>query len=341
MGKIGVFYISGQAIHASIGWHFPRICNILAGMSVKVENKKEKNSREKILVYGVTGLVGSKIWDLLHNKFKIIAPPHRQLDIFNKRLVSSHLEDVSPDQIIYAAGITKVDEAQSNPKKAFYLNEEIVTFIVKRAAKRKIPFHYLSTDAVFDGIKTRAPYKEGDKTNPISVYGKSKLLGEIATLSASSNNTVIRSEMIYTSYFLSKKDFARVAYESLKKKEQFEGIIDQVITPTFVDDLVKSLSLILQKKAKGIYHVASIDSTTNYGFLLKLANIFNFDKDLISKVHFDEFFAGKVAKRAKYCWLDTSKFQRDFKNHPLKSINKSLHEFKKQMEKVPSFPVDI
>ncbi|OGD88347.1 hypothetical protein A3D81_01180 [Candidatus Curtissbacteria bacterium RIFCSPHIGHO2_02_FULL_40_17] len=305
------------------------------------ESTKSQPQKQKILVYGSTGLVGTKIIQLLSDKFRIVAPPHYQLNLVNKKKISSHLKDVLPDQIIYAAGLTKVDSAQANPKKAFYLNYQIVDFIASQASKLKVPFHYLSTDAVFNGTKTNAPYREDDKPNPISVYGESKLKGEIATLSASSRNSVIRTELIYTSYFPHKKDFARVAYESLKRKEMFDGIIDQVITPTFVDDIVYSISLIFEKKAKGIYHVASTDATTNYGFLIKLAKIFNFDETLIRKVKFDDFFAGKIAKRAKYCWLDTAKFQKEFKDHPLRRIKNSLLDFKKQLSKVELLPIDL
>lgn len=305
------------------------------------ESTKIFSQKQKILVYGSTGLVGGKIIQLIRNKFKIIAPPHHLLDLKDKKTIVNHLKDILPNQIVYAAGLTKVDDAQANPKMAYYLNYQIPAYIATKAAKLEIPFHYLSTDAVFDGRKTKAPYKESDKPNPISVYGQSKLKGEIATLSASSRNSVIRTELVYSSYFPYKKDFARVAYESLKRNEKFEGIIDQVITPTFVDDLVNSLSMVLETKARGIYHVASTDSTTNFGFLLKLANIFNFDENLIVKVEFNDFFKVKVARRAKYCWLDTTKFQKVFKNHPLKKIHKSLLEFKKQISKVESLPIDL
>ena len=202
------------------------------------ESTRMQSQKQKVLVYGSTGLVGAKIIQLLSGKFKLIAPPHHQLDLDNKKIIASHLKDVLPDHIIYAAGLTKVDEAEINPKKAFYLNYQIVGFIAKQATKLKIPFHYISTDAVFNGKKSKAPYRETDKPDPISVYGRSKLKGEIATLSASPINSVIRTELLYTSYFPHKKDFARVAYESLRRKEKFAGIVDQIITPTFVDDLV-------------------------------------------------------------------------------------------------------
>ena len=305
------------------------------------ESTKISSQKQKILVYGSTGLVGGKIIKLIRNKFKIIAPPHHLLDLKDKKTIVSHLKDVIPGQIIYAAGLTRVDDAQANPKLAYYLNHQIPAYIAAKAAKLKIPFHYLSTDAVFDGEKSKAPYKETDKPNPISVYGDSKLKGELATLAASPKNSIIRTELIYAEYFPHKKDFARVAYESLKRNESFAGIIDQVITPTFVDDLVYAIVKILEKRATGIYHVASTNSMTNYQFLISLAKIFRLNKNLIKQVEFNEFFAGKTAKRARYCWLDTAKFRKKFRNHPLKSIDVSLKEFKKQISKVEALPIDL
>jgi len=305
------------------------------------ESTKKSFQKQKVLLYGSTGLAGAKILQLLRYKFKIVATPHYQLDLNSKKTILSHLEDVLPNQIIYAAGLTKVDEAEANPIKAFNLNHQIPMFITKHAAKLKIPFHYLSTDAVFNGEKTESPYKETDNPNPISVYGRSKLKGEIAALSASGLNSVIRTELLYTSYYPHKKDFARVAYESLKRQEKFAGVINQVITPTFIDDLVYAVSIILEKKATGIYHIASTDFTTNYGFLLKLAGVFNLNKNLIEKVSFEEFFVGKRAKRARNCWLDTQKFRKKFKNHGLREIDASLEDFKKQLFKVESLPIDL
>lgn len=305
------------------------------------ESTKISVQKQKILVYGSTGLVGGKIIQLIRNKYKIIAPPHHLLDLKDKKIIHSHLKDILPDQIVYSAGLTKVDDAQLNPKLAYYLNHLIPAYIATRAAKLKIPFHYLSSDAVFNGEKSNAPYKETDKPSPISVYGDSKLKGEIATLSASDKNSVIRTELIYAAYFPHKKDFARVAYESLKRGESFEGIVDQTITPTFVDDLVFAIAKILEKRATGIYHVASTDSTTNYKFLVSLAEIFRLNKHLIKKIEFEEFFAGKAAKRARYCWLDTTKFQNKVNSRILKKIKTSLKEFKRQILKVDSLPIDL
>ena len=298
-------------------------------------------SRQTVLVYGITGMTGQRVRDLLKEKFKIVGPPHSHLDLINKKAVQKNIEDVSPDLILYLAGITKVDEAQSNKKLAFLLNSEAVNYAAQKAAKLNIPFYYISTDAVFDGkLKNRA-YTEKDKTNPISIYGKSKLAGEKAVLSLSAKNAVIRTIMIYSPYFEHKKDFARFAYESLKYKKQFSGIVDQLINPTYVDDLVNAIAAILQKRAKGIYHVAAKDFTTNYEFLRKIAKAFKFNDRLITRTTFEDFFKDKEAPRQQYSRLSTDKFRKEFGNKILHNVDEGIKAFKRQVLKLEEPPVDI
>lgn len=303
-------------------------------------SRRKSVSKQKIVLYGVTGMLGTRFFQLPPQQFKIIAPPHSHLDLTDRKKVLEHLSDIRPDRIVYAAGITKVDYAQNHPKESFLLNHEIPAFIAERSANMKIPLTYISTDAVFNGQSTKS-YKENDKTDPLSVYGKSKLKGENAVLSSSSGNTVVRTIMIYSSNFSSKKDFARTALESLKNNLPFEGIVDQFVNPTFVDDIVKAIEALIKKEAKGIYHVAARDFTTNYGFVEKIADLFKLNKSLISKVTFDEFFKGKPAPRARYCVLSTTKFQKEFGNGIIHSIDQSLRLFKNQLQKVEPLPIDV
>lgn len=313
---------------------------ILVHMS-KTQVPDSTKAKDKILVYGITGMLGSRIHNLLSDKFKIIGPPHSLLNLTKKNQVIKNINDVIPNQIIFAAGITKVDYAQLHPQETFKLNTRVVEYIATRARKMGIPVHYISTDAVFDGKNCQRPYQENDRTNPRSVYGKSKLEGEQIVLNSSKNNSVIRTIMIYSANFPHRKDFARTAYESLKNKIPFAGIVDQKINPTFVDNLVFAISKILESKASGVYHIASTDSLTNYQFLVKVARVFNLDKKFIIKTRFEDFFKDKPAPRSKCSTLDTSKFIRKFGEGILKSNNQNLIEFKKQIGKLQNSPIDI
>lgn len=306
-----------------------------------MSNIQSVNQRQKILVYGITGMVGSKIKQQIGAEFKVIGPPHSHLDLSKRREVKKNILDVKPDQILYCAGITKVDYAQSHSKEAYLLNCGVVESITKIAKNLNVPFHYISTDAVFDGKNYKRAYRENDQTNPVSTYGKSKLKGEQITLSSSRSNSVIRTIMVYCPNFAHKKDFARVAFETLKKGEEFAAIENQVVNPTFIDDLVSGIGKILEKRAKGIYHLAACDYTTNYGFVEKIAKKFKFRKGLIKKESFEQFFKDKDAPRTKYCWLDTTKFQKEFGENILHTIDQNIAEFKKQLRIASAQPLDF
>lgn len=304
-------------------------------------SKQKAANGQKVVLYGVTGLAGSRIWQLLGSNFRIISPPHSHLNLADIASVTKHINDTNPDQIVYAAGLTKVDIAEKNPKLAYFLNEKIPAKIAKVAANSNIPFIYMSTDAIFDGRQYDRPYRETDKPNPLSVYGKSKLAGEEAILTLSKNNVVARTIMLYSANHTQKKDFARLAHEALKNKESFTAIADQIINPTFVDDFAMALGIILRKRAKGVYHIAATDSTTNLGFVKKIAKVFNLNKNLITKAYFDEFFKDKPAPRTKCCWLDTTKFRKDFGVGILRTIDASLKDFKNKIEKIEAQPINL
>lgn len=313
---------------------------ILAHMS-RQKPKGIQKPVTKILLYGATGMLGTRFRELAGDKFKIVGPPHSHLDLFNKRDVVNNLKDVMPDKVVYVAGITRIDYAQQNPKETFKLNHEVIDFISKECAKLNIPVYYISTDAVFDGIQSSRPFKETDKPKSISTYGKSKLAGERSVLGASPKNAVIRTIMIYSGNFPHRKDFARAAYESLKNKIPFAGIVDQTVNPTFVDDIVKATFVLLRNNAHGIYHVAATDHLTNFEFVKKIARAFNFNEKYILKTTFAEFFGGRIAPRAQYSALDSSKFRKQFGEGLLKSTNKEIAEFKKQINGLVSSPIDV
>ncbi len=285
-----------------------------------------------ILLYGGSGLVGSRINEMLGEEFKIVAPLHKDVDVTDKTQVKKNIHKVKPDYIIYAAGLVKVDKAEENPKEAFLLNSEAISYICDFAKNMGVPVCYFSTDAVFDGKQNERPYTETDKPNPESIYGKSKQVGELAVLEASNSNLVLRIIMVYSSNFPKKKDFPRVVVEALKNKEKLAGITDQVVNPIYVDTVVRALKTLLAKGATGIYHLGATDYVSNFEFAQQIARTFDLDAGLIYRISFDEFFKGKLAKRGQYCWLDTSKFIKEFGRGVLHSTDEELILFKKMLK---------
>ena len=244
--------------------------------------------KEKLLIFGASGLVGSRAKELLNKSFEIIAPKHEDVDIENFRVVEDFINKIKPKQILYTAGFTKYDEAPIKAKKSMLLNSGSVLFITHVASKLIIPFHYLSTEVVFDGTKKK-PYKETDIPNPQSYIGITKRFGEMATLNGSKNNSVLRLIICYSPFFSKKIDLARLVVDKLRKKGVITVTDNQEINPIYVDHLISAIEMVIVKHASGIYHLGATDYITPYIFANKIAKIFNFNSSLIKKISFEVF----------------------------------------------------
>ena len=286
----------------------------------------------KVLVFGGSGLVGSRIRHLLEVKYQIFAPSRLQVDVGNKKQIEQIINKLKPNYIIYATGLSSLDQAEQHPKLAYLLNAKEPAFIAKFAAFIGTPILYFSTDAVFDGSKSNAPYLETDKANPLSEYGNSKLLGEQMVMNASKRNCIARVIMVYSPEITKRKRFVQIALETLKKGEKFYGVLDQVVNPIYVDDIVSSIDLLIESGSYGIYHLGARDYVTNYEFVKKLAKAFNLNEDLVTGITLKEFSKEKCAPRNKFCWLETSKFRKKFGEKILHSVDEGIHLFKKNLD---------
>ncbi len=288
----------------------------------------------KILALGGSGLVGSRFIELYGSRFDIVSPTHDELDILNANELSNWVKDSLAQVVINFTGFTNVDEAEKekdNPSgMAYKLNVLAVGNLAKICAENQIHFIHLSTDYVFDGTKNE-PYVETDKPNPVNWYGRTKRLGEEEILSINMDYTLVRPEMPYSSKFLKKSDIARTFLKMLQDGKEINGVSDQKITPIYVDDLVNALAKIVEKKPKGIYHIASTDYTTPYDLAVMIADKFNLDKSKIKPVPFADYNQTRPAKRPQNSYLDTTKFQTEFGTGILKTVTESVDEFKSKL----------
>lgn len=280
-----------------------------------------------MLLFGGSGLLGTKIKELLSKNFAIAAPFRSKVNLEVRADVEKIIEEINPDVIVYAAGVTNVDWAEKNREYSMKINKDAISWIVKRAAFNQIPVIYFSTDAVFKGDKSESPYKETDTISPINYYGFTKAKGEDCVLSVSEKNLVIRLINLYTSFFSGKPDFARNILDKLSRKERCFGIVDQLFNPTFSNDAVRGLSDAIDKKISGILHLGATDYLTNYNFTQEIAYKFGYAKSAISPITLSDFFKGKRAKRAKYTWLDVAKAQKIFGQNLLHTNNQNLEIF--------------
>lgn len=293
----------------------------------------------KIVIFGGSGLVGSRFIELNENNLEIVAPLANEVDILDKDKVQSFLErQDSCDAVVNFAAFTNVERAENQKEdergicyKVNAVGPKNIAEICKDLNKHLVQ---ISTEYIFDGSKADSAYKEDDKPNPINWYGQTKYFGEKFVLESSCSSTIVRISMPFSAFYGLKKDIARFFLDQLKQGNVINAVEDQNITPTYVYDISGSLSVILERKAKGIYHVCSKNSTTPFEFAKLIAKTFGLDETLIKPVSFKEYNKDKVAKLLKNSWLDSGKFTQEFGGESLHLIEESVSLFKDNVDKM-------
>ncbi len=289
-----------------------------------------------ILLLGGSGQIGSEFVKLLKNRYNLLAPTHQQLDVTDKSEIAAYIKTNKPDQIVYSIGFTSIDQAPTHVSEAFNLNVLGVLNTTSIAAAENIPVHYLSTEVVFNGYQVEHPYKEDDKPDPLSLNAKLKRMGELVTLDASLHNSVIRLIICYSAFYQRKPDLARLAVKNLSEGKTFTSTKDQEINPIYVNHLVRALSLIIDNRASGIYHVGAKDYTTPADFCRKIAKTLGLDPKLIQDTEFSEFSNTRPEPRPQHEWLDVSKFLNDFGQDALFTVDEGVQAFKDDYLRITS-----
>jgi len=246
----------------------------------------------KIAVTGSTGLVGSRIVELLNRDFEFI--PVRQedgIDITDKNKLWQTLKEIDFDLFLHLAAYTNVDAAETNKNLAYQINvrgTQNIFDIVKEKNKKII---YISTGFVFDG--TSPPYDENSIPHPLSYYAKTKYEGEKIIDGA---GMIIRIEYPYRQSFSMKNDFVHTILSFLKQNKPIKMVEDTLITPTYIDDIAYGIKYLLNNYSPEIYHLVGANSLSPYESGLAIINAFKLDKNLIRRTTADEYFQGKAPR---------------------------------------------
>lgn len=228
-----------------------------------------------ILVTGSNGQLGSEIRELSseYTGLNFFFTDVDTLDICDKVALNTYVKNNNINLIINCAAYTAVDKAEDDVE----LCEKINTFAVKNIAEvakeNKLKVIHVSTDYVFDGT-AHVPYTEDCKTNPTSVYGKTKLAGEKALLSTNKKSIIIRTAWLYSAYG---NNFVKTMLRLGKEKDSLNVIFDQVGTPTYARDLAKTILYITDNTSvntdffqPGIYHFSNEGVCSWYDFTVAI-----------------------------------------------------------------------
>ncbi|MCV0393722.1 MAG: dTDP-4-dehydrorhamnose reductase [Nitrosopumilus sp.] len=265
----------------------------------------------KFLVTGSAGLVGSQvIHDLtdqnhqVYSSYSETKPEHGipvHLDLTNQENIVQTLNEIKPDKIIHLAAMTRVDQCEEQPDIAMQINAYATKFLAQQSAKQNCFFLYVSTDYVFDGIQGMK--KESDTTNPLGIYGKTKLAGEIALNNMASPYAIVRTSTPFGSH-KTKKSFPIWVKENLESKNNIPVLVDQFTSPTFVPNLSKMLIEIATKQLVGTFHTAGASRISRYNLAEMVAEKLNLDKKFLQPASMSEM--NWKAQRPKDSSLDVS-----------------------------------
>ncbi|MGG3006522.1 dTDP-4-dehydrorhamnose reductase [Geobacillus stearothermophilus] len=217
----------------------------------------------KVVVTGAKGQLGTDLVHLLADRgYEVYGYGREELDITNFDQVKQVISEVNPDVVIHAAAYTKVDLAESEPDKAFLINAYGTrnVAVVSEAVGAKLV--YISTDYVFDGTAT-TPYNEFAPTNPLSVYGKSKLAGEQFVRDLHSKFFIVRTSWVYGKHG---NNFVKTMLKLAQERDELMVVHDQIGCPTYTVDLANCILELIQTEKYGIYHVSNSGHCSWYEF---------------------------------------------------------------------------
>jgi dTDP-4-dehydrorhamnose reductase len=225
---------------------------------------------KSILLIGSNGQVGKELLQVLEPCNNIIATTRPTLDLTQSETTCRIIRDKHPQIIINAAAYTAVDKAESEPEQAEAVNSIAPGVIAEEAAKLGAFLIHISTDYVFDGNNCR-PYKEIDQTHPLSVYGKTKLIGEHAIRHSCADHFILRTAWVYGKF--GKGNFVKTMLQLGAEREEIRVVADQIGSPTWARDIAKAIAQIipdLNSEIAGIYHYTNSGVASWYDFAVTI-----------------------------------------------------------------------
>lgn len=261
-----------------------------------------------ILVTGCNGQLGNEIRLLEneHSEWKFFNTDVEELDITNQLAVEQYVAKNAIDGIINCAAYTAVDKAEEDKEKATTLNMVAPAFLAAAVEKRNGWIIQISTDYVFDG-KTHTPYKEDDTPCPDSVYGSTKLAGELGAQKFCRKAVIIRTAWLYSSFG---NNFVKTMQRLGREREEVGVIFDQIGTPTYAGDLAKAILTIIKEGVKpGTYHYSNEGVCSWYDFAIAIHRMSGI-KCNVKPLHTQEY--PTPANRPAYSVLDKTKIKQTY-----------------------------
>lgn len=285
----------------------------------------------KIVIIGTSGLLGEGFYHLKPSTDHELFFTHFQkkpmkssqfLDMRDKIQVNHLLSQIKPDVVINTAAITNPETCEKFPVEANITNVSGTKNLATFCNDNGTHFIQVSTEYVFDG--KNGPYSEKDIPLPESIYGETKLKSENITNDINSSFCIARTAMLF-GWSINKQNLASYLIKELRDGKKVQVIHDQIVSPSYNDNIAEMLIEVAEKKLSGIFNIAGSSILSRFEFAENLCNIFNFDKNLLEKISISEF--GWKANRPLKAGLSIEKISKVLIKKPM-DIKTSLLRMK-------------
>ena len=228
------------------------------------------------------------------------------LDITQKERTVETIVRLHPFCVVHTAAETNVDLCESDHEHARRINVEGTANIAEGCIKMGAKMIFISTDYVFDG--TKGNYSEIDQPNPISFYGLTKLEAERIVAETLPEALIVRTSVLY-GWHPSKLNFATWTLKGLQEHETLRIVRDHINSPTFAENLAYAIRMAIERKSRGILHIAGSERISRFEFARKIAQKFHLDERLLIPVEMRDL--NWVARRPRDSSLDVGKAQKE------------------------------
>lgn len=300
-----------------------------------------KKYQKKVLITGVSGLLGSNLAYYFKDKYRVtgLYNSHpvaidgiqtKKVDVTSRESFGEIITDFNPDIVIHCAALTDIDFCQTYKELTDRINVYGTRVITDGIKEKDAKLIYISTDSVYDGIK--GDFSENDDISPLNYYGLSKYKGEKEALTK--RNSLILRTNLFGWNIQNKYSLAEWILNELSNNRSITGFTDALFSTLYTLELAKIIGMLIDRDVVGIYNCGSRSSLSKYEFGVQIAEYFNLDKFLITPTSIDEF--NFKAKRGKNLTLNVDKLVNDLNYTPpdvTDSIKRFYIDFKKGIPK--------
>jgi dTDP-4-dehydrorhamnose reductase len=252
----------------------------------------------KILITGAGGALGRELVDVFADD-DVVGAPHDALDVSDRDAVLQTVGQVQPEAIVHAGAWTDVDGCESDVDRAFRTNALGTRNVVEAARLVGARVLYLSTDYVFDGRAER-PYVEWDATNPMSVYGRSKLGGEQELWP---EDAIVRTSWVCGRHG---RNFVKTILTKAQEGNTLTVVDDQHGSPSFCDDLARMIRRLVVERRPGLFHVTNQGVTTWFRLAREVVELAGIDPDQVQPIATTDLDPPRPAPRPAFSALDNA-----------------------------------